>query len=245
MATDCIGEKCIETMAPCMPGSTQLLRAQYYYPTCENLEGFEIFKLFTDSGEQVYGTVGGEPQTQSGYFGFGKTQRGPNRLIVFKHFLIELFEPAACNIFKASIEETGYTNVYPKEELQYYALFAGKNEDEVVPTSNLDRTGVQPVRSDEWQWDVLNTLGLVDIQIDCGEGRVMQDLRKERTSKDQYTWKCAEVVGLGACVDVESLELTEVAELRQLNVDCGEAYAMQALRCETDPSRNAVQFRAK
>ena len=68
-------------MSPCLPGSTRLFRARYYYPACDfdpdlDLEGFEIFKLFTDAGEQVYGTVSGEPETQNGYFGFGRTPRG-------------------------------------------------------------------------------------------------------------------------------------------------------------------------
>ena len=103
-----------------------------------------------------------------------------------------------------------------------------------------------------YQWTILSTLGLLELQIDCGEQHVIQDLTKlsvqvDGSPADQMHWKCAEVVGLGACFEKTSVEMSELDNLESLKhveVDCGDGHAMQSLKCEHDVSSQAIRFRA-
>ena len=98
-----------------------------------------------------------------------------------------------------------------------------------------------------FQWDFLEIPGLMDVQIDCKQGKAIQSLTK---LKDRFKWTCVEVAGLastGGCFERVSLEgsLFDVHELRFLGADCGTQAAMQALTFEVNTLSQNLRMLAR
>ena len=104
-----------------------------------------------------------------------------------------------------------------------------------------------PTTSKSYQWDFLEIPGLMDVQIDCKQGKAIQSLTK---LKDRFKWTCVEVAGLassGGCFERVSLEgsLFDVQELRFLGADCGTQAAMQALAFEVNTLSQSLRMLAR
>ena len=232
----------IDTAGPCLGPSNQLFHFRYD-PTCQedysscydaskntDADIEYIFRLYTaevssDSNHEVISRVPSEEF--NGKFGY---------------------------------EETQHVIIYRDDFLPRYLVQT--EQFELAGTYGWCDNGCSPslwdFQQNTYTWTILGTLGLVDLQIDCQAQHVIQDLKKEpvepgdvegeaQYKADTIQWKCARVVGLGACVEKVSLELSELDELQALRfmgVDCGEGYAMQALKCEQDVKSQAIRFRA-
>ena len=100
---------------------------------------------------------------------------------------------------------------------------------------------------ESFQWDFLEIPGLMDVQIDCEQGKAIQSLTK---LPRRFKWVCVEVAGLASssgCFEKVSLELSlfNVEEIRFLEVDCGAQAAMQALNFEVNALSQVLRMKAR
>lgn len=100
---------------------------------------------------------------------------------------------------------------------------------------------------EEFQWTFLEVPALMDVQIDCTQGKAIQSLTKEPRI---FKWTCVEVVGLasiGGCFERVSLEasISNLEEIRFLEVNCGAQAAMQALNFENNVISKNVRMKAR
>jgi len=100
---------------------------------------------------------------------------------------------------------------------------------------------------EEYQWTFLEIPALMDVQIDCTQGKVIQSLTKSERS---FAWTCVEVAGLtstGGCFERVSLEasLSNLEEIRFLEVNCGAQAAMQALDFEVNALSKNIRMKAR
>lgn len=100
---------------------------------------------------------------------------------------------------------------------------------------------------EEFQWTFLEVPALMDVQIDCTQGKAIQSLTKEPRI---FKWTCVEVAGLasiGGCFERVSLEasISNLEEIRFLEVNCGAQAAMQALNFENNVVSKNVRMKAR
>ena len=101
--------------------------------------------------------------------------------------------------------------------------------------------------AEAFQWDFLEIPGLMDVQIDCGQGKAIQSMTKLRR---RFNGTCVEVAGLassGGCFEKVSLEgsLFNLQEIRFLEVNCGAQAAMQALNFEVNALSQNLRMKAR
>ena len=107
--------------------------------------------------------------------------------------------------------------------------------------------GSGPWTPEAFQWDFLEIPGLMDVQIDCGQGKAIQSLTK---LPRRFTGACVEIAGLassGGCFEKVSLEgsLFNLEEMRFLGLDCGAQAAMQALNFEVNALSQNLRMKAR
>ena len=100
---------------------------------------------------------------------------------------------------------------------------------------------------EENQWAFLEIPALMDVQIDCTQGKAIQNLTKLERN---FAWTCVEVAGLastGGCFERVSLEasLTNFQDIRFLEVNCGAQAAMQALNFDVNALSQVLRMKAR
>lgn len=235
---------CITGVAPCDGGTNQLFWKDVLFDDARNfalgngqITRGEVFKLYPNEGQSQTDASSAIQFYYAGSLGFD----GTNKDYVYGQ---ESGDGIDSKIMADGLTDDGAAS------LEKLVSFRQASEFDLATTQCAhDSTcfGSGPWTPEAFQWDFLEIPGLMDVQIDCGQGKAIQNLIKEPR---RFKGACVEVAGLastGACFEKVSLEgsLFNLEDIRFLGLDCGAQAAMQALNFEVNSFSQNLRMKAR
>ena len=236
---------CITGVAPCDGGANQL----FWKVVTDANTPFDLGNREVTTGEKFKLYPSGD-QTDAdsailfyyaGSFGFDDTNNNADKNYAYGQ---ETGDSIDSKIMADGLTDDGTASL-----LKLVSFSQTSEFDVTITQCAHDSTcfGSGPWTPEAFQWDFLEIPGLMDVQIDCGQGKAIQSLTK---LPRRFTGACVEIAGLassGGCFEKVSLEgsLFNLEEMRFLGLDCGAQAAMQALNFEVNALSQNLRMKAR